>query len=195
MMRLIFIQIFFSLLISLMCFSAQASTAYFPLSCLSDTLERNAFPTPKDIKNLLFYIQRDPNTNTVCYTLNVDEKGYVNSPSPVNAFWIRYPEGGQHKSLNFIQRTFAYGIEVKTKSSDQYELRSVAYDKMALYLRKDKQGDYHIYTQINHKECILHRIFIRIDGGSMWSPNVLYIELSGTDTTTGKDSIERIKIS
>ncbi|SEJ12035.1 protein of unknown function [Dyadobacter sp. SG02] len=153
------------------------------------------FPVPNNVPGLLFYIQRDPNTNTICYQLNVDKQGRISEKNPVNTFWIRYPEGGIRKELNYLQRKFAYGINSKAIGNANYELRSVAYSKLPLYLRRDTRNEYHVYTNIDKKECILSRVFIRIDGGTFWSPNVLYIELKGTEIATGKTIIQRIKPS
>ena len=157
--------------------------------------EPDEFPVPSNVPGLLFYIQRDPNTNTICYQLNVDKQGKISEKSPVNTFWIRYPEGGIRKELNYLHRKFAYGINSKAIGNSAYELRSVAYSKLPLYLRRDTRNEYHVYTSIDKKECILSRVFIRIDGGTFWSPNVLYIELKGTEIATGKTIIQRIKPS
>lgn len=163
---------------------------------LSDPLmDSDEFPVPKNIPGLLFYIQRDPNTNTICYQLNFDEQGRLSERNPVNTFWIRYTDGGIRRDLNYLQRKFAYGVNVKPIGNSAFELRSVAYSKLPLFLRRDKKNEYHVYAKIDTKECILDRVFIRIDGGSFWSPNVLYIELKGTDTVTGKTIIQRIKPS
>jgi len=154
----------------------------------------DTFPTPKNISNLLFYIQRDPNTNTICYTLNVDKAGKLDLSTPIYAFWIRYPEGGIKKDLNFIQRKFAYGINTKKQADGSYDVRSVAYSKLPLKLKRDAKGVFRIFASINRREAILERIFIRIgDGGTFWSPDVKYIELKGIEVETGKRTIMRFK--
>jgi hypothetical protein len=174
----------------LLSFSTKKSTENFaPLP------DPESFPTPKGIPGLLFYIQRDPNTNTICYEINIDKNGQLESGNPVHAFWIRYPEGGMRKDLNYIQRKFAYGINVKAMGDERYELKSVAYSKLPLVLKKDAKKNYRVYTDINKKECVLSRVFIRIDGGTFWSPNVLFIELKGIETATGKTVTQRIKPS
>lgn len=171
-------------------FSSKISKADFaPLP------DPESFPIPKGIPGLLFYIQRDPNTNTICYEINIDKDGQLETDNPIHAFWIRYPEGGARKDLNYIQRKFAYGINVKEVANDKYELKSVAYSKLPLILKKDTKNNFRVYTDINKKECVLNRVFIRIDGGTFWSPNVLYIELKGIDTSTGKTLTQRIKPS
>ncbi|GAA4805561.1 hypothetical protein GCM10023231_38410 [Olivibacter ginsenosidimutans] len=154
----------------------------------------DSFPTPKDIDHLLFYIQRDPNTNTICYTLNIDKDGKLDLSNPIHAFWIRYPEGGVKKDLNFIQRKFAYGINTKKLSDGSYDVRSVAYNKLPMRLKKDVKGVFRIYATINNKEAILERIFIRIgDGGTFWNPDVKYIELKGVEVDSGKKTLMRFK--
>ena len=156
----------------------------------------DTFPVPgKEVANLLFYIQRDPNTNTIVYELNKDGQGKVKSKDPVSTYWIRYPEGGGRKDLNYLQRKFAYGINSKALGNGEFELRSVAYNKLPLYLRRDGKNQYHVYADIGSKKCILSRVFIRIDGGTFWSPNVLYIELKGVEIATGKTITQRIKPS
>jgi len=155
----------------------------------------DTFPVPSNVAGLLFYIQRDPNTNTIVYELNIDSQGKISKEQPVHTFWIRYPEGGMRKDLNYLQRKFAYGINSKSLGNGNFELRSVAYSKLPLQLRKDVKNQYHVYTDISNKKCILSRVFIRIDGGTFWSPNVLYIELKGIDLATGKTIVQRIKPS
>jgi len=177
---------------SLLLFSYSGShSASKSLNASAD--EPDEFPVPKNIPGLLFYIQRDPNPNTIVYHLNVDGQGQLSRKNPVDAFWIRYTDGGERRDLNYLQRKFAYGINSKAIGNATYELRSVAYSKLPLYLRKDSKNEYHVYANIDKKECILSRVFIRIDGGTFWSPNVLYIELRGTETATGKTVIQRIK--
>jgi hypothetical protein len=156
----------------------------------------DTFPIPgREVPGLLFYIQRDPNTNTIVYELNKDGQGRVSEKNPVNTFWIRYPEGGGRKDLNYLQRKFAYGINSKSIGNGEFELRSVAYSKLPLYLRRDVKNKYHVYADIGSRKCILSRVFIRIDGGTFWSPNVVYIELKGVEIATGKTITQRIKPS
>ena len=76
------------------------------------------FPVPSGVTNQLFYLQRDPNTNTVIYQLNVDRAGKLDEDEPVNVFWIRYDEHGERKDLNFIQRKFAYGLTAEKMAAD-----------------------------------------------------------------------------
>lgn len=155
--------------------------------------QADSMPVPKGIKDLKFYVQRDPNANTVVYELNRTAQGTLNEAEPIQVYWIRYAEGGERKELNYIQRKFAYGLNTRKLGKDHYELKFVSYGKLPLYLRKSRDGKYHVYTTINKKEAILNRVFVRIEGGTFWVPNVLYVELSGHDATTGKAVTGRFK--
>lgn len=152
------------------------------------------FPVPKGIANQLFYLQRDPNLNTIICELNVDDKGIVNKSDPVNVYWIRYEENKEKKELGYIQRKFAYGIVSKNIGNDQYELRFVSHKKLPMYLQKDENKKYHVYVTVNNKKIEIERIFLRIEGGSFWLPNVKYVEITGENTATHSSITERIKI-
>ncbi|WP_262245090.1 DUF4833 domain-containing protein [Parapedobacter soli] len=152
----------------------------------------DSLPVPSE-PNQLFYLQRDPDANTVVYQLNTVD-GKVDAGKPVNVFWIRYAEGGMRKDLNFVQRTMAYGITHKTLGNGDFELQLAAYKKHPLRLAYcGKMETYRVYTSIKGREAVLDRIFVRIDGGSIFSPNITYFELIGRDTATGKPVSERIK--
>ncbi len=154
------------------------------------------FPTPKNIANQLFYVQRDPNINTIICQLNLNESGLLDKKSPVNVFWMRYADKDGKQELNYIQRKFAYGVQTKDIGNGQYELKFVSYKKLPLLLSKsavDKK--YHVYATINSKKIQLERIFLRIEGGSFWLPNVKYVELKGYEANNPGHAItERIKI-
>jgi hypothetical protein len=161
----------------------------------ADTLSAAHFPTPAGVANQLFYLQRNSNTNTVVYQLNLDGQGRLNRKEPVRVFWLRYAEDGQAKALNFIQRRFAYGLHAKQVEPGAYELRFVSYAKFPLYLaRSAGDNQYRVYTTIGRRKAVLQRIFLRIEGGTFWAPNVQYVELKGTDAATGADLLERIKV-
>ena len=166
----------------------------FAAGTASDQQKPIVFPTPKGISNQLFYLQRDPNTNTIICQLNTDGKGELDKDSPVNVFWIRYAEKGQRSDLNFIQRKFAYGINSRPLGNDKYELKFVSYGKFPLYLMKDKSNQYRVYATVNKKQIILNRIYVHIEGGSFWVPNVKYVELKGIDASTGDEVTERMKV-
>ena len=162
------------------------------LIALISTHAQDEFPVPTGNINQLFYLQRTSNTNTIVCELNYSD-GILNEKKPVHVFWIRYAEQGQREELSYIQRTFAYGVRTKLLSKDKYELRFVSYKKYAMHLMKATNGKYYVFVKIQGKQAILTRLFIKINGGSFWSPNVEYMEIKGIDITNGNEMIERIK--
>jgi hypothetical protein len=143
----------------------------------------------------LFYLQRDPNTNTIVCELNVDAKGQLIKDDPIKVYWVRYQDNGEKKDLNYIQRKFAYGIHVEAIGNDEYKLNFVSYKKFPMYLMKSAEDKkYHVYVTANNKKIQLERIFVRIDGGSFWVPNVKYVELKGTNPSNDAPITERIKV-
>jgi len=161
---------------------------------INDNPSPLTFPTPKGIRNQLFYLQRDPNINTIICQLNLNDKGQVNKEQPVNVFWMRYGDKAEKKELNYIQRKFAYGIQAKDLGNDQFELNFVSSKKLLLLLKKSTTGKYQVFTKVNNKNIQVDRIFLRIDGGTFWSPNVEYVQIEGVDVTTSNSVIERIKL-
>ena len=157
-------------------------------------LKALTFPLPPAGPNRLFYLQRTSNINTMIYELNTDkETGKPDAQTPVHAYWIRYNEKGQKEELNYIHRKFAYGLVQKPLGNDKYDIRFVSYKKFPLTLMKAADGKYHIFAIVAQKQVMLNYVFIKIEGGSFWLPNVIYVELKGTDPATGKEITERFK--
>jgi phosphatidylglycerophosphate synthase len=158
-------------------------------------LRTTDFPVPAGIPNQLFFLQRDPNTNTVIYQLNVNSAGKLDEDEPVRVFWIRYAEQGQREGLSFIQRKFAYGLSAKKVATDKYELKFAAYNKVPFYLmRSGTDNAFHVYTVIANKQIMLNRVYLRIEGGTFWVPNVKYIEFKGLNSATREPVVERVAV-
>ena len=164
---------------------------FFSFAAISQTALK--YPTPSGNPNQLFFLQRDPNINTIVYELNFKNAALVED-EPIHAYWIRYQEKSQREELNYVQRNFAYGLKSKKLSADQYELHFVSYKSKLMYLKKGNDNKFGLYTSINKKIAILKQIFVSVKGGSFWLPNIEYVELKGTDPTTGMEVVERMKI-
>lgn len=160
----------------------------------SPPTEGKNLPTPVG-KNLLFFLQRTPDANTVIYELNYKADGTLNPETPVKGSWIRYEEQGKVKELTTIENKFAYGLKCKALGNDQYEIRLVAYKKMPMYLLKsEKDNKYHIYIKDEGKNLLLKRVFVKVNGGSFWFPKVTYIDLITANSETGMEILKRINI-
>lgn len=184
----------FILVFSLTAFSAMPAFSSGTNSKLHVVLPQDTFPIPRNTKNLLFYVQRTPNINTILYELNLGKDNVPDQENPVNINWIRYTEKKQREGLNYLQRKFAYGLDIKKLDKEKFELRFVSYDKLPLYLmRSAKDNNFYVFAKINDKLAILRRIFVKIEGGTFWVPNVVYVELKGLDPETGKEVMTRFK--
>jgi hypothetical protein len=155
----------------------------------------DTFPVPPVNGNSLFYLQRTPNINTVIYELN-QTNGMTDKDEPVKIQWIRYTDKRQRVDLSWIQRRFAYGLKEKDMGNGTFELRFFAFKKVPLYLKKwSVDNKQHVFVDISGRQAILNRVYLRIDpGGSFWSPNVRYLEVTGVDTENGKELVQRIKV-
>lgn len=157
------------------------------------TAAQEGFPVPPGNAQQLFYLQRTSNTNTIVYELNT-KKGILNKENPVHVFWIRYAEKGQKAELSWIQRVFAYGVKIKLMPDSSYRVRLVSYAGYTMYLKKGADGKYKMYAPINGQLMILNRLFVKITGGTMWSPDIEYFEVSGLDPANGKTVAEKKKV-
>ncbi|HEY9048761.1 MAG TPA: DUF4833 domain-containing protein [Ohtaekwangia sp.] len=161
-------------------------------SCVCKNQE--TFPVPPSDQKTLFYIQRTPNTNTIMYALNIESDGKLNEDEPVHPYWIRYQEEGQREELSYIQRNYAYGLKTEDMGNGKFELRFVSYKKMPFYLVKSsRDNQYHIHATINKKKIEVSRVFLQIEGGTFWLPNVVCAEVKGVDPDTGSEIVERFK--
>jgi hypothetical protein len=156
------------------------------------TADDDKFPPPPEGVARLFYMQRTSNANTLIYELNAPG-GRIDEENPMHVYWIRNAEKGQKEELTYIQRKFAYGLTTKKIANDQFDVRFVSYKKFPLLLMKANDGKYHIFAAVGQKQMMLNRVFVKIEGGSFWLPNIIYVELKGTDQTTGREIIERFK--
>ncbi|OQP57195.1 CDP-alcohol phosphatidyltransferase [Niastella vici] len=154
---------------------------------------QEGFPVPAGNANQLFYLQRTSNTNTIVYELNY-KKGKLDEDNPVHVFWIRYAEKGQRAELSWIQRVFAYGVKTKRLADSSYRIRLVSYAGYSMYLKKGPDNKYRLFAPINGSQMILKSIFVKITGGSMWSPDIEYFEVSGINPATNKPVAERKKV-
>ena len=76
----------------------------------------------------------------------------------------------------------------------RYQIYFVSYKKFKMELKTGADKKYHAFANINNKESILTRIYLHINGGTFWSPNVEYVEVTGIDPASGQVVKEKKKI-
>lgn len=155
-----------------------------------------SLPTPEGIDNMLFYVQRTINANTIVYTLNEDKDGNLNEAEPIKVYWIKYAQGGKIDPLTFIQRKYAYGVNAKLIDEEKkiFSFEFVSYNKRQFYLSKSSiDNKYRVYGLVNNKLSVLSNICVKIEGGTFWLPNVKSVELKAKDPNSLVENIEIIK--
>ena len=163
---------------------------------IAELTAQEGYPTPPDGLNRLFYIQRTGNTNTIVYDANVSEGKNFQSDKPINIYWIRYADGGGTAGLNYLQRTFAYGVKCeKVSDSNEYEFHIVSYSKKKLRLAFDAEGKPYALLEINGKKMALQKVFVKIQKSTTFTltPKVEYVELHGKDPQSGTAMYEKFK--
>lgn len=156
----------------------------------------SSYPVPPASDKLLFYVQRSKNTNTIVYEPNFAANGHLVENEPVRAYWIQYAGDGGRTDLNYIQKKYAYGIKgVPVKGHEgQYILNFVSYEKKKLYLVSEGEGKrYHVYVPVNGRMAELKRIFIFVEGGTFWLPNIVDIEITAKDPSSHQLVTEHFK--
>lgn len=173
-----------------------------PATALSSTVEttgrlpvaRPDYPLPTD-DDLLFYIQRSTNPNTVVYAANFLPDGRLDPKRPIEAFWRRFNTSGERKALGFMENRMAYGMRFKsTAKSGQYEIWFVSLpDRPALLVQK-KPGVAELRMRLGDFEVKPVYAYVTVDEGGLFG-SVEQIAVHGIDRATGKAVTETIPVS
>lgn len=145
----------------------------------------------KSSKNL-FVIERNTNSNIVCYDLNFS-KGKINEKNPIDAYWIMNEEGGKREKITSLEQK-AYGFEVSKISDDKYQftLNSVKEKTIFIYIdKKQPRAD----IVINGQDAYLSKVYVFAKNGFLGIPRVSYYILTGKDKQTGKEISEKIEVN
>lgn len=141
----------------------------------------------------LFTIFRSKDGNEIHYDLNKSGTSSFDKLQPINIHWLKCKPKTHIEPLTWIQRNYAYGIKYLYVHDTEACFQFVSYSKRKLYLRKNASGSYHVYTQSSGKLMKIEKIFIQIDGGTFWFPNISRVEVYAIDETINKRVIEVIK--
>lgn len=156
--------------------------------------ERPEFPVPSD-PNLLFYIQRSINSNTVVYAANFRADGTLDPSQPVLAFWRRFNDAGERKALGFFENRVAFGVRSRgTETPGVYEVRLVALPGRRGTLRQTGEGEAELTFPMGRYTARPVYAYVEVDESGML-PKVVRIRLHGIDTASGKAITETIEVS
>lgn len=151
------------------------------------------YPIPEKTDDLLFYIQRNQNKNTVVYNLNRNCDGCINQEFPMEAYWINYSDGGMRKNLNYFQNKLAYGYQSKLINSNTFEFHFMSYEKLRFFIGKQEDGNFKALLSIDGQMSILNNVYVYAEEFGVF-PQVKFIELFGISTDKGTPAYQRILI-
>jgi hypothetical protein len=130
--------------------------------------------------DLLFTIGRSSDENIIYYAVNLDENGNLIQENPIQIYWIKHSEYEQTEPLTLLQKKMAYGLKFLKTDTIPIEFQFVSYKKKSLFLDKNPDEFYRVFTFAaeNGKMVQLNHIFIQIDGGSFLFPTIGYVALN-----------------
>lgn len=114
------------------------------------TLYRNRpeWPVPNE-PGQVFYLQRSINRNTIVFALRYSANGALDPASAVEPYWVRYEEGGARKPLRTLERTLAFGIDLRPGSApDHYVVAMRALPQLTMLLIQRAPGRSDLYMTI-----------------------------------------------
>lgn len=147
------------------------------------------YPVP-DVVDMLFYIQRNMNTDTVIYQLNRNASGQLDLDCPIYAYWMSFGEEIRTHELNYIQNTLAFGYHSKYISNDLFEIQFVSYKKKKFFLARKNENEFGLVTELRGIKSYLNHIYVYAEEFGVF-PDVKFIELFGEDIESGKKVYER----
>jgi hypothetical protein len=152
-----------------------------------------SFPVPPFTKKSLFYIHRSTNPNTVIYEANFSTGNVIDPKDPVNVYWIRYGENRQHRGLNYLEKSFAYGVKCTAINTRVFGVEFVASKakKMEVYI--DADGQACAVMNLSGHPAKLRKIFVQVAEDGWW-PRIDYVEFFGFDVKTNQPAYEKMEI-
>ncbi len=151
------------------------------------------YPEPQD-ENLVFYLQRSDNINTIVYAVNRRADGTVNSRDPVLVYWRWYEKGGERRELTFLQRNLAFGVQLAPSQDHpgDYIARLNAYPNIPVLVDQARDGKVRALMMIDGKPAQLICVYVEWRQPIIILPQVLHIDFFGRTLDGGKKVVGRL---
>ncbi len=152
------------------------------------------YPEPED-QNLVFYLQRSDNTNTIVYAVNRRADGTIDAGDPVLVYWRWYEEGGEKRELTFLQRNLAFGVQLAPSKDHpgDYVASLNAYPNIPVLIDHARDGTARALMTIAGKPAQLVCVYVTWRQPIIIIPQVLYIDFFGRTLDDGKKVVERLQ--
>jgi Domain of unknown function (DUF4833) len=150
-----------------------------------------AFAPPAGATDVsLFIVERTTNGNVVHYDARLTRSGDIDPADPIVVYWTIGSSSGKREDLSFLERHRAWGVNVRKRPDGHFVMTIVSQKQMEVEVYR-KDGIVHAETSIAGSRAYLNKIFVNIEGPILF-PKVNYIELFGSDVSTGVTCYERI---
>jgi len=138
----------------------------------------------------LFVIERSLNANAVAYDVVTTRSGALDPGSPLRVYWLMRAERGEVRELNALERSWAYGYDVRSCGE-----RGCTVALHALRTRTVEievaGGAPRAVTLIGERRGVLRRVFVTAAGRGPVS-SVTSVELFGESSDGRVPLYERI---
>jgi hypothetical protein len=144
----------------------------------------------EEIRVPLFTIGKNTNANEVHYEARLKD-GHLDPKQPVICYWIMSAEDGRRQELNILERTKAYGFNIRPEA-DPETFRLIVVSDKKKEIRVFREGNsVRAVANIGGHRAYLQRIFINTHKAFMLSlPD--YAEMFGIDVETGEPRYEKV---
>jgi len=139
----------------------------------------------------LFRLERSTNANVVLYEVNAAPAGALDPAEPLRPVWLMLAEDGRREELTGLERSFAYGVELRRATADVAVVALKAEPRRAVSIRSH-HGCFVAMVAIDGREALLRTIFVEVGGGLF--PAVRSVELVGSDPETGEELRETLAV-
>ena len=150
------------------------------------------YPIPEE-EDMLFYIQRNQNPNTVIYKIQKDRDGNFLRGNPVYVFWRQFDNDRDDEPLNYIQRKLAYGYEYDIINNDAIQMHIISYPTYKIFVTRNDEQVYKAISKINGIWAELTNVYVFVEEQGAF-PVVKYLELYGLHVDSGLPCYEKIDI-
>jgi hypothetical protein len=172
------------------------------LCCTTPTSARNLMttvsqldhlPPPRaglkvpDDPNMLFFLQRSTNANTIVYAANIAKPGHLDTKKPLDIFWRRYEDDGGRRPLGFFERTMAYGASPRPVPGrpNEFDANIVSFPEISFRISVDQSGEPEAVMLIGARRARLVSAYVQVDE-SGFIPELVFMDIYGIDKSDGR---------
>jgi hypothetical protein len=143
--------------------------------------------------NMLFYLQRSKNANTIVYAANMTASGQIDPKNPVEVFWRVFDEDGRRHGLNFIERTLAYGAAQRPVADHpgEFDVNIVSLPEVKFRIDVDESGRPEATLMFGNRTVRAISAYVEIDETGL-IPELVSLDIYGIDKASGRVLHERM---